>query len=77
MPYNFLLISREESVRRGSFFNKTARFTPSSQYNWKIPVLGEGGGGVVCEEISVGGGHFCSHRSSIDLSLMLSNSVIC
>ena len=33
MPYNFLLISREESVRRGSFFNKTARFTPSSQYN--------------------------------------------
>ena len=30
MPYTFLLISSEESVRRGSFFNKTARFTPSS-----------------------------------------------
>ena len=30
MPYTFLLVSSEESVRRGSFFNKTARFTPSS-----------------------------------------------
>ena len=29
MPYTFLLVSSEESVRRGSFFNKTARFTPS------------------------------------------------
>ena len=27
MPYTFLLVSSEESVRRGSFFNKTARFT--------------------------------------------------
>ena len=30
MPYTFLLVSSEESVRRGSFFNKTARFTPFS-----------------------------------------------
>ena len=30
MPYTFLLVGSEESVRRGSFFNKTARFTPSS-----------------------------------------------
>ena len=30
MPYTSLLVSSEESVRRGSFFNKTARFTPSS-----------------------------------------------
>ena len=30
MPYTFLLVSSEESVRRGSFFNETARFTPSS-----------------------------------------------
>ena len=30
MPYTFLLFSSEESVRRGSFFNKTARFTPFS-----------------------------------------------
>ena len=30
IPYTFLLVSSEESVRRGSFFNKTARFTPSS-----------------------------------------------
>ena len=30
MPYTFLLISSEESVRRGSFFNKMACFTPSS-----------------------------------------------
>ena len=30
MPYTFLLVSSEESVRRGSFFNKTARFTSSS-----------------------------------------------
>ena len=29
MPYTFLLVSSEESVRRGSFFNKTARL-PSS-----------------------------------------------
>ena len=29
MPYTFLLVSSEESVRHGSFFNKTARFTPS------------------------------------------------
>ena len=28
MPYTFLLVSSEESVRRGSLFNKTARFTP-------------------------------------------------
>ena len=32
MPYTFLLVSSEESVRRGSFFNKTARFTPSFWY---------------------------------------------
>ena len=30
MPYTFLLVSSKESVRRGSFFNKTARFKPSS-----------------------------------------------
>ena len=30
MPYSFLLVSSEESARRGSFFNKTACFTPSS-----------------------------------------------
>ena len=30
MPYTVLLVSSEESVRRGSFFYKTARFTPSS-----------------------------------------------
>ena len=30
IPYTFLLVYSEESVRRGSFFNKTARFTPSS-----------------------------------------------
>ena len=30
IPYTFLLVSSEESVRRGSFFNKTERFTPSS-----------------------------------------------
>ena len=30
MLYTFLLVSSEESVRRASFFDKTARFTPSS-----------------------------------------------
>ena len=45
MPYTFLLVSSEESVRRGSFFNKTARFTPFFCYNGKIPVPG---GWVVC-----------------------------
>ena len=35
MPYTFLLVSSEESVRRGSFFNKTARFTPYSDYTHK------------------------------------------
>ena len=30
MPYTFLLVSSEESVRRGSFFNKRARFTPQA-----------------------------------------------
>ena len=30
MPYTFLLVSSEESVRRDSFFNKTARITPFS-----------------------------------------------
>ena len=30
MPYTSLLVISEESVRRCSFFNKTARFTPSS-----------------------------------------------
>ena len=29
MPYTFLLVSREESLRRGSLFNQTARVTPS------------------------------------------------
>ena len=28
MPYIFLLVSSEESVRRGSLYNKTAHFTP-------------------------------------------------
>ena len=33
MPYTFLLVSSEESVRRGSFFNKTAR-----RNHWKKTV---------------------------------------
>ena len=45
MPYTFLLVSSEESVRRGSFFNKMTRFTYTFFcYNGKIPVPG----GVVC-----------------------------
>ena len=46
MPYTFLLIISKESVRRGSFFNKTACFSP--------PVTTErsrcqgGGGGLRC-----------------------------
>ena len=47
MPYTFLLVSREESVRRGSFFNKTARFTPFSVTTERSRCQ-EGGGGVVC-----------------------------
>ena len=40
MPYTFLLVSIEESVRRCSFFNETF-----FRYNGKIPVPGWGGGG--------------------------------
>ena len=43
MPYTFLFVSSKESVRRGSFFNKTALYTFFC-YNGKIPVPGE----VVC-----------------------------
>ena len=45
MPYTFLLVSSEESVRRGSFFNKTARFTPFSVTTERSRCQG---GGVVC-----------------------------
>ena len=47
MPYTFLLVSSEESVRRGSFFNKTARFTPSSVTKERPRCQGGGGGGCV------------------------------
>ena len=43
MLYTFLLVSSEKSVRRGFFFNKTARFTLLLQR--KYPGVG---GGVVC-----------------------------
>ena len=43
MPYTFLLVSSEESVRRGSFFNKTARFTPSSVTTERSRCRGGGG----------------------------------
>ena len=39
-----MLVSSEESVRRGSFFNKTARFTPSSVTTERSRCQG----GVVC-----------------------------
>ena len=45
MPYTFLLVSSEERVRRGSFFNKTARFTPSSVTTERSRCQGLG---VVC-----------------------------
>ena len=48
MPYTFLLVSSEESVRRGSFFNKTARFTPSSVTTERSWCQGGGGGGLRC-----------------------------
>ena len=44
MPYTFLFCSSEESVRRGSFFKKTARFTPSSVTTERSRY--QGGGGV-------------------------------
>ena len=44
MPYTFLLVSSEESVRRGSFFNKTVTFYTFFCYNGKILVPGGGGG---------------------------------
>ena len=44
MPYTFLLVSSEESVRRGSFFNKTARFTPFSVTTERSRCRGGGGG---------------------------------
>ena len=44
MPYTFLLVSSEESVRRGSFFNKTARFTPSVTTERSRCQVGGGGG---------------------------------
>ena len=47
MPYTFLLVSSEESVRRGFFFNKTARFTPFSVTTERSRCQGGGGGGVV------------------------------
>ena len=45
MLYTFLLVSSEESVRRSSFFNKTARLTPSSVTTERSRCQGEGGGG--------------------------------
>ena len=47
MPYTFLLVSSEESVRHGSFFNKMARFTPPVTTE-RSRCQGGGGGGVVC-----------------------------
>ena len=47
MPYTFLLVSSEESVRHGSFFNKTARFTPSSVRTERSRCQGGGGGSAV------------------------------
>ena len=47
MPYTFLFGSSEESVRRGSFFKKTARFTPSSVTTERSRCQGGGGGVVV------------------------------
>ena len=48
MPYTFLFVSSEESVRRGSFFNKTARFTPFSVTKERFRLGGGGGGGLRC-----------------------------
>ena len=45
MPYTFLLVSSEESVRRRCFFNKTARFTPFSVTTERSRCQGGGGGG--------------------------------
>ena len=45
MPYTFSLVSSEETVTRGSFFNKTARFTPSSVTTERSRCQGRGGGG--------------------------------
>ena len=48
MPSTFLLVSSEESVRRRSFFNKTARFTPFSVTTERSRCRGGGGGGLRC-----------------------------
>ena len=45
MPYTFLLVSSEESVRRGSFFNITTRFTPFSVTTERSRCQVGGGGG--------------------------------
>ena len=45
MSYTFLLVSSEERARLGSFFNKTARFTPSFVTTERSRCQ-RGGGGV-------------------------------
>ena len=47
MSYTFLLVSSDKSVRRGSFFNKTARFTPPSVLTERSRCQG-GRGGLRC-----------------------------